>query len=72
MPEEWGGLGAAAAVGLLLGGIWLWARGAHSGGPRVPASNAARPRAGAAAEALLRVVRTELERGHNEAAVAHW
>src|SRR5262249_20352967 len=41
--------------------------------PRPEARRASEPtRSGAAAEALLRVVRDELRHGHNEAAVAHW
>ena len=72
MIQEWGGLGTAVAVGLLLGGLCLLARAAWSEASRGPASAPERPRAGAAAESLLRVVRSELEHGHNEAAVAHW
>jgi hypothetical protein len=72
MLEEWGGLGGVVAIGLLLAGIWFGARGTSSERSRGSASAVARSRAGAAADTLLRVVHAELERGHNEAAVAHW
>ncbi len=70
MLEEWGALGAVAALGLAIGGLALRASRARS---RIAgASSPGPPRTDAAADALLRVVRSELERGHNEAAVAHW
>jgi hypothetical protein len=72
MLDEWGGVGGAVVLGLLLGGLWLLARAAWFAGSKSPVSSVERPRADAAAEALLRVVHSELERGHNEAAVAHW
>jgi hypothetical protein len=73
MLEEWGGLGFALAFGLFACGIGLLARGARLPRSRRLAPTAGRrPHTDAAAEALLRVVRAELERGHNEAAVAHW
>ncbi len=72
MLEEWGGMGVALAFGLLACGVGLLALGMRSSRSRRPASAERRPYTDAAAEALLRVVRAELERGHNEAAVAHW
>lgn len=72
MLEEWGGLGFALAFGLLACGVGLLVHGMRSPRSRRRASAESRPRTDAAAEALLRVVRAELERGHNEAAVAHW
>lgn len=72
MLEEWGGMGVALALGLLAFGVGLLALGMRSSRSRRPAPAERRPYADTAAEALLRVVRAELERGHNEAAVAHW
>lgn len=71
MPDAWSELvGAAAlALGLALGGLWLRARRVRASARATAAAQ--EPRAGAA-DALLRVVRSELERSHNEAAVAHW
>jgi hypothetical protein len=63
MLDEWGGVGGAVALGLLLGGVWLLARGTWLEGSKRSTSSAERPRAGAAADALLRVVHSELERG---------
>jgi hypothetical protein len=72
MLEEWGALGAVAALVMAMGGLALWASRARSGASRGAAPSPEQPRGDVAAEALLRVVRSELERGHNEAAVAHW
>jgi len=88
VPEGWGGLAAAGGALLaLLGWLESASRGrARSAPPRATPRAAVeadpwrsawqRAKAlappGAAAEALLRVVRDELERGQIEAAVAHW